>query len=150
MKTIFDPHTIDKLKHRIEQLHENSLPQWGKMNVYQMLVHCVLNEEMIQGKRTYKHSFVGKVFGKMTLKGILKNEAPLKKNQPTHKDFIITRQGDFQQPRQQWLYLIDAYKQLPRRNFDDFKHPFFGTMNYEQIGQYEYKHIDHHLRQFGV
>jgi hypothetical protein len=32
----------------------------------------------------------------------------------------------------------------------NFKHPFFGPMTAEEWGIISYKHLDHHLKQFGV
>ena len=71
MKTLFDKTTRDELINRINTINENSTAQWGKMNVYQMLKHCTLWQEMILGKKKYKQPFIGRLFGKMNkmLKG---------------------------------------------------------------------------------
>lgn len=61
----------------------------GKMNVSQMIIHCILWEEMAFGKRKYKQAFIGKLFGKMAMKKVLKDETPLTKGTPTLPDFII-------------------------------------------------------------
>lgn len=146
MKTVFDTKTIEKLVERINLLGPGDQPLWGKMTIYQMLRHCTLSEEMFQGKRSYKRLFIGKLFGGMALKGILKNENPLKKNQPTHPDLKITGNGDFDTERKKWAQLLQQY---PSFSNTGFVHPFFGKMSKEQIGEYVYKHTDHHLRQFG-
>ena len=150
MKTVYNPNTIQELTQRIEKIQDNSKAQWGKMNAYQMLVHCVKNEEMLQGKRAYKRNFIGKIFGKMALKSILKDEMPLKKNQPTHPEFVITQQGQVAQPKQQLMALVREYEHLSTRKAGELVHPFFGKMSHEQLGKYAYKHLDHHLNQFGV
>jgi hypothetical protein len=64
MKSVLDKTTRDELINRINTLNESSMPQWGKMNVYQVLKHCVLAEEMYLGKKEYKRSFLGRLFGK--------------------------------------------------------------------------------------
>ena len=56
MNTIFDKTTRDELINRINSLNENSMAQWGKMNVYQMIKHCRLWEEMMQNKQNLKQS----------------------------------------------------------------------------------------------
>ena len=58
MKTIFDKATRDELINRINILDEHSTAQWGTMNIYQMLKHCVLCEEMYLGKKKYKRKFI--------------------------------------------------------------------------------------------
>ena len=145
MKTIFNETSKRQLIERIQKITPNDKAEWGKMNSNQMLKHCILSEEMFQGKKKYKRLFVGKIFGKMALKGILKNELPIKKNQPTHPDFKIKGSGDFEAERSKWIALLEGYSHASNA---PFIHPFFGKMSQEQIGQYVYKHTDHHLRQF--
>src|SRR5689334_15048906 len=90
MKSIFDKTTRDEVIARINSLNENSKPLWGKMNIYQMLKHCVLCEEMYLGKKKFKRAFIGRIFGKMALKNLLKDERPLGKNAPTNPIFKVT------------------------------------------------------------
>ncbi len=71
MKTIFDKPTRDALITRINTLNENSTAQWGKMNVYQMLKHCTLAEELYLGKTKHKRVFLGRLIGKMVLKSLI-------------------------------------------------------------------------------
>ena len=146
MHTIFDPSTTQTLIDRIQQLSPASKAKWGKMTVSQMLKHCVLSEEMYQGKQRYNRLFIGRLFGKMALNEILKNEAPMKPNQPTHPTFKVTGSFDFHTERDTWIALLQGYQRFSNPGF---VHPFFGSMTPEQIGQYVYKHTDHHLRQFG-
>jgi hypothetical protein len=146
MNTIFDKATRDELINRISSLNENSKAQWGKMNIYQMLKHCTQWEEMALGKKKYKQSFLGRLFGKMALKDFIKDESPFKKNVPTVPAFKIKEQsGDVELEKKKWVKLIDEYAHFSNV---DFVHPFFGKMNKERIGYLAYKHIDHHLRQF--
>ncbi len=94
MKSVFDKTTRDKLKNRINSLNENSSAQWGKMTVSQMMKHCSQWDEMTLGKKQYKQSFLGKLFGKMALKDTMKDE-PVKKDLPTVPSFKITEHVDF-------------------------------------------------------
>ncbi|HEX8022482.1 DUF1569 domain-containing protein [Mucilaginibacter sp.] len=146
MKTIFDKETRDGLISRINLLDENSKPEWGKMNVYQMLKHCTLSEEMYLGIKTYKRAFIGRLFGKVALKSMLKDDSPLAKNSPTVPQCKVTEQiGDVAAQKKRWIELVEEYGKTTRT---DFEHTFFGKMTREQIGQLAYKHVDHHLRQF--
>lgn len=146
MNTIFNDTSTTELINRIQQLRETDTAKWGKMNSYQMLKHCTLGEEMFQGKKMYKRLFMGKLFGKMALKGILKNGSSIKKNQPTHPELVITGTGNFENERQKWIKLLKEYDTYSN---NEFVHPFFGKMTKEQIGVFVYKHSDHHLKQFG-
>jgi hypothetical protein len=148
MKSVFDKATRDGLITRAGNLSDKSKPQWGKMNVCQMIKHCVLVEEMFMGRKQYKRQFIGRIFGKMGLKRMLKDEAPMPHNSPTLGDFRM-KPGDcnVSQEKTKWITLIGEYGHYSNPNF---VHWFFGKMSEEQVGWFVYKHIDHHLRQFGV
>jgi hypothetical protein len=146
MKTIFDKTTREELVARINSVNDNSTAQWGKMNVYQMLKHCALAEEMYLGKKKYGRVFLGRVFGKMALKNLLKDERPMGRNAPTLADFKITESnGDVESEKKRWIKLMGEYGDFSNQYL---VHWFFGKMSKEQVGYFVYKHADHHLRQF--
>ena len=148
MKTILDKTTRDQLIGRINTLNEKSTANWGKMNVYQMLKHCTLYFEWILGKNkpVYKQVFIGRLFGKMALKDFIKDEKPVKKNTGTLNNLKVTQaSGDIESEK---LKLIELIKEAGNYSNPAFIHTFFGKMTNEQIGYLNYKHIDHHLRQF--
>lgn len=144
MKSIFDKATRDELINRINALDNNSTAQWGKMNVYQMLKHCTLWEEMLLGKKQYRQSFLGRLFGKVALKDMLKDK-PMKPNLPTVPSFKTSGNGDVAAAKAEW---IDLIAQHGLQQNSGFVHPFFGKLTPEHAGRIAYKHIDHHLRQF--
>jgi len=146
MKTVFDKATQDELISRINSLNENSTAQWGKMNVYQMLKHCTMWEQMVAGKVTCKRVFLGRLFGKMALKSSLKDEKPMMRNAPSSPELIVNdSSSDIVAQKMKWITMIEenAHFSAPV-----FMHPFFGEMTKEQLGYHAYKHTDHHLRQF--
>lgn len=147
MKSVLDQATREELINRINRLNENSKAQWGKMNVYQMLKHCVLCEELYLGKIKHKQTFMGRLFGKAGLKNILREGKEFPKNAPTSNIFKVKEEsGDVASEKQRWIFLIEQYGHYS----NDFIHWFFGKMTKEQVGQFVYKHDDHHLRQFNV
>ena len=150
MKDIFNQNTIESFKVRIANLSEDSTAQWGKMNVYQMLKHCTENDKMMTGERQFKRLFIGRIFGKMSLKSSTKDDKPLDRNSPTHPDLVIKGNGDVATQKQEWIKVLEGYYTKPSTTFEGFIHPFFGKMTPQQISIWAYKHIDHHLRQFGV
>lgn len=146
MKTIFDQTTREELINRIKTLDENSTAQWGKMNVCQMVKHCILADELYLGRTQHKRVFLGRLIGRMALNGLLKNEEPMRKNSPTSDAFKINEtEGNVFIEKVKWISVIQEYG-----SFDnpDFVHWFFGEMTKEQIGYLAYKHTDHYLRQF--
>ena len=148
MKTIFDKSTRDELISRISTLTENSTAQWGKMNVYQMMKHCTLWEEMVLRNKKYKRVFIGRLLGKMLLRNELKDDRPMRQNNPTIPELKIKEvNGDVRSGKEKWISLINEYAGYAFPD-NSFVHPFFGKMTKEQIGYHAYKHADHHLRQF--
>jgi hypothetical protein len=148
MKTIFDQSTRDELAKRISALNGTSTKQWGKMNVNQMLKHCILWDEMILHNKKYKRVFIGLILGKVFLKNELKDDSPMRQNNPTIPELVIKETGgDCESQKAKWISLIDQYANYSQPDYS-FIHPFFGKMTKKQIGFHAYKHTDHHLRQF--
>src|SRR5580693_3197751 len=116
MKTVFDKTTRDELIYRINTLSENSVAEWSKMNIYQMIKHCTLWEEWISDNQNNKQALIGRLFGRMALKNILKDEKPLRRNTPTLREFRIKeKDGDVTSERTKWIALIKAYEQFSKQ-----------------------------------
>ena len=150
MKTIFDPSTREELIHKVNEISNTNKALWGKMNVLQMLQHNTYWNRWILGKGSYpyKQAFLGKIFGKIALKKMIRNDKPFDKNIPTSDQFKVKEEtGDLDAEKADWITLIRDYENYYN---PDFVHDFFGKMSREEIGILVYKHTDHHLRQFGV
>lgn len=113
-----------------------------------MLKHCTTWDDWVQGNTTlqYKQSLLGKVFGRMALKGTVNNDRPLKKNMPAGDLRVFETYGDVELQKENWVERISSYQNYSN---PDFIHDFFGRMTESEIGILAYKHADHHLRQFG-
>ncbi len=150
MKTIFNQAARAELMTRISALTDRHTAQWGKMNLYQMIRHCTQWNDWVLGKTKTpaRQEFIGKIFGRMALKGMIKNDSPMKKGMPAGRHFTIREQaGDVAFEQQRWLEQIAEYAHFSNHGFI---HDFFGKMKTDDLGIFVYKHMDHHLRQFGV
>ena len=96
-------------------------------------------------QKKHKQAFIGRLFGKIALKSVLKDDKPIMRNMPTLPKLVITGNGDVAAEKAKWTALIEAYSHFENPGF---VHTFFGKMSEEQIGYLAYKHADHHLRQF--
>ena len=147
MKSLFEEHTYNEIKSRIHNLNENLQAHWGKMNVGQMAWHCQGPLNIILEKNDYgmKPSWLAKLFFKKSLY----NDKPWRKGLPTAKFLKTQEQKDFNDEKAKLEALIDeAYSQRDKTKWKP--HPAFGYFTPQQWGQMQYKHLDHHLRQFGV
>ncbi len=146
MKSLFEEKTYAQVKERINNLNHQHQPQWGKMSVGQMLTHCQYPLKLALDDRPRK-----RMLNPLPLlfKTSMYNDKPWRKNLPTIKVAKITDQRDLDQERSKLLGLIDDFYE--KRTQTEWQvHPFFGRFTPEQWGKMQYKHLDHHLRQFGV
>ncbi|SEW21951.1 DUF1569 domain-containing protein [Chitinophaga arvensicola] len=150
MKTIFDPAAREAFMGRINLLTKDHTAQWGKMSVYQMAKHCTIWNNWILGTKhgVYKQGLLGLIFGQWALKGIVKNDDPMKKNMPSGNAFLTKeKEGDLAFQKKTWIEQVSQYEHFSN---PAFIHDFFGKMDTDEIGILVYKHFDHHLRQFNV
>ncbi|GAB5401268.1 MAG: hypothetical protein Aureis2KO_28530 [Aureisphaera sp.] len=147
MKSLFDSEAHSEIKARVDHLHENSERLWGKMTVGQMMHHCQGPFNIMLGKNDYgmKPNWFAKVFFKKSLY----NDKLWRKNLPTAKFLKETEPRDFATEKVVLNELIDEL--ASRKDQEEWDpHPGFGYFTKDQWGQMQYKHLDHHLRQFGV
>jgi hypothetical protein len=149
MKSLFNPNDNNELIERLEKLTPNSAALWGKMNVAQMLSHLQEPIKVATGEAKLKHSLLGMVFGRMAKKKMLAQEN-FSKNLPTAPTFIRKGEFDFEQEKATTISLIKNFAVKGPGVLSKNPHPFFGKMTVEEWDTLGWKHIDHHLKQFGV
>ncbi len=148
MQNLFSQTDAGVVIHRIESLQTSNQPQWGKMDVAQMLAHCQVPFLYYFGERKQKRGLMAVLFGAMAKKKMM-HDGAFTKNLPTAKDFIITGERDFEKEKQQLVNMIKRFT-LTADPHTIQQHPFFGKMSGNEWAVLAYKHLDHHLRQFGV
>ena len=149
MKSLFDKSTYEEVITRINNLSPASLHQWGKMDVSQMLAHCKEAFKVPLSETKMPRIFVGRMLG-WVIKSKLYSDAPWKKNLPTAPNFLIKDQRQFDLEKNELSDLITKFYTAGHGNVGKFPHPFFGKFTQEQWGKSMYKHLDHHLTQFGA
>jgi hypothetical protein len=147
MNSIFDAASNATMITRINKLTPESQALWGKMSVDQMCKHT--NEAIIVafGENKIKVNFLMKFLGKMLKNKVFNSE--FKKNSPTAKEFIFTNKYDFETSRNELIKNFSRFAE-GHPSIKLVNHPFWGKMTYEDWDKLMWKHIDHHLRQFGV
>lgn len=150
MKNVFDPEISAEIIQRIEQLSPTTQAKWGKMNVEQMLAHCNVTYEMIYENIHPKPNFLIRFVLKMFIKKMVVNEVPYPKNGQTAPAFIIKDIRKFELEKQRLINYIQQTQQLGVHHFDGKESHSFGILNKNEWNNMFYKHLDHHLTQFGV
>ena len=149
MKSLFDPTDNQLMIDRINKLTADTKPLWGKMNVSQMLAHSQVPLKVAYGKVTLKRGLMGKLFGGIAKKK-LTGEKDFDKNLPTDKNFIINDTPDFEEAKTNLVNLVREFTNAGPSGLTKEPHPFFGKLTPQEWDILMWKHLDHHLRQFGV
>lgn len=150
MKDIFNPATTRETLERIKQLNPNSQPEWGKMNVAQMLAHCNVTYELAYESKEPPASGIKKWLLKTFVKNIVVGEKPYKPNSRTAPVFVITTEKAFEHEKQRLETYIQKTEELGANYFNQKESQSFGALTTKEWNNMFYKHLDHHLRQFGV
>ena len=144
---MFDPAVKQDIIDRINLLTPGTQPKWGKMNVAQMVAHCQKPIGVAFGKHQLNGSWLLKIIGPL-FKSVLYNDKPYKQGLPTDKSFIMTgTEKDFDKDKNELLEMVSNFSE---NTMTDAPHPAFGRLTKEQWSKATWKHLDHHLKQFGV
>ena len=149
-KNLLNPEHRAEIRNRFAKLNANASAQWGKMNAGEMSLHCQYPLEVALAQKALNRGLMGLLFGKMIKKQLLADKA-LPKNSPTVPQWRTAgSQSDYNQNSSRLLSLIDQFGQEDPAVLNQRIHPVFGPMTSQEWGVLNYKHLDHHLRQFGV
>lgn len=149
MKNIFNQLHSEEILNRIDQLNPNSKSQWGKMDVAQMLAHCSSFQDIAMGHSFPPRGWLGILIGNL-VKPMFYNDRTLAKNMSTIPAILIIDEKEFKTEKEKLKQKIITFQNNGPENCTTHPHPFFGKLTSEQWGKGIYKHLDHHLKQFGV
>lgn len=149
MHSLFVPADREALSRRLAELRPEASRQWGKMDPGQMLAHCALGLEAVLSDRPAKQVFLGKLLAPF-IRGSVLGDRPFKRHAPTDATFVVADPRPFEAERLRLATVIDRFVQRGPRAVDQAVHLFFGRLSGDEWGILMYKHLDHHLRQFGV
>jgi hypothetical protein len=150
MKNLFERATVEEVKERIGRLGPGNVRQWGKMNAAQAMAHCSTTMEWAVGDRNEPRILAGRLFGAIAKSRVLRDETPMARNMPTAKSLVVADDRELAQERQRLCALIDRFCAGGAKDCTKHPHTFFGPLKPEEWAQLMYKHVDHHLRQFGA
>jgi Protein of unknown function (DUF1569) len=149
MKNLFEQEATEEVISRIDTLEPACQRQWGKMDVAQMLAHCSAALDMASGHLILPRIFIGRILGPF-VKPIYTNQKPFSKNNPTDKKLVMSDQRDFLREQQQLKRKVREFHEGGEAQCTRHPHPFFGALTPQEWSRGMYKHLDHHLRQFGA
>ena len=150
MKDIFDPPVTAEFVERIRTLTPESGPEWGKMDVAQMLAHCCVPYEIALDDSRPRPGAVKRFVMRLLVKPGVVSEKPYRRNTLTAPEFRVSDPRDFESERTRLIGHLEHCRDLGRDHFDGRDYPNFGRLTADEWNNLFYKHLDHHLTQFGV
>lgn len=150
MNNLFNPSDAAGILARLEQLNPNAQALWGKMTVNQMLAHCKASLDTAMGLTVSKRvGFILRLLGKL-MKPSFFGAKPFPKNSATDPSYIIAGQPDFDTSKTLLIKQVKLFSEGGPSKCTTNIHAFFGQLTPEEWATMQWKHFDHHLRQFGA
>ncbi len=150
MNSLFAPADRQRITDRLASLQPGAARQWGKMDVAQMCAHCAAATEVAAGDVTKRQRLIGKVIARFVKGSVFESDKPLTKNTPTDPTFVVSDPRDFEREKARLVAVINRFCDAGPSAADGRVHSFFGRLTGDEWGVMMWKHLDHHLRQFGA
>lgn len=150
LPNIFTKPVADEIIARINKLTPSTPAKWGKMNVSQMLAHCNVTYEMIYENIHPAPKGMLKLMLRLFVKKIVVGEKPYGPGKPTAPAFIIKTDKDFDREKKRLIDHIIKTQQAGEQAFHNKHSLSFGPLTSTEWNNMFYKHLNHHLSQFGV
>ena len=150
LPSVFKEEIVHELIDGINQLTPQTQPLRGTMDVAKMLAHCCITYEYIFEERHDKPNFFMKLMLKAFVKNTVINEIPYKHNERTGPAFLITNERDYEKEKTRLVNYINRVAEKGVSFFGGKKSNSFDELDIAEWNNMMYKHLDHHLKQFGV
>ena len=148
MRTILNENDLDAILNRLRSLSASSTRRWGSMDVTGMLQHLRLSALMTVGELPVV-SKSKRAFQMFPLKHLILYVVPFPKGAPTAPELKPSDATSFADERDALLELLERIGTGPSEGTGP-AHPLFGPLTWREWGVATYKHVDHHLKQFGA
>jgi hypothetical protein len=146
-ETLFDPQARRALAARIEQLSPGAQPRWGRMNASQMLAHT--RHQLEVGLGVLKIPPMAGFLRFRPLNWFIIYWMRWPKGAPTAPQLVDPATGAWEEEKRMLLEAIERFgARAPSETWGE--HPAFGVLPGKDWGVLAWRHLDWHLRQFGV
>jgi len=151
---IFSRPVVDDLIVRIARINSDTRPHWGKMNAAQMLAHASKPYDTLydaEYQRRYPpHTGLMRLLLELLVKPLVVGPKPYKPNTRTAPSYVVKDERDLEQEREKLTGYLERVLAEGRKGFEGKLSYSFGPLTADEWNALFYKHLDHHLRQFGV
>ena len=148
MKTMWDPPRQQEIRERVARLSPQSRGAWGKLSAPAMVCHLADSLKMALGDIPVAPKHVPIRYP--PLKQLIIYVAPFPKSAPTAPELLARPPATWQADVAELQALVDRFVARGRESSSWPEHPAFGRLSRRAWGVLTYRHMDHHLRQFGA
>ena len=150
MQNVFSKDGADHFIQRIQKLSSDTPAEWGKMSVEEMLAHCNITYELAYEKEPMRAKGLKKLFLNLLVKPAVVGAKPYPKNSRTAPVFIVKGEREFSNEKSRLIDYINKTVELGADHFEQRESASFGPLSIEEWNNLFSKHLDHHMKQFGV
>lgn len=149
LRTVHSPTQLDLLLERLGHLRVDSARRWGRMTPHQAVCHLsdamrvTLGDTVPEPHRT---GALRRVIAAVAFTLPLRWPHGIRTARELDQERGGTRPVDFERDRAQLATLLRRVASIDAPT----DHPYWGPMSRAMTGRYTWRHMDHHLRQFGV
>lgn len=140
---------MDNLMVRVAKLNPEQQPQWGSMQATEMLMHCnITTQGILEWDKPARPATIKQKILKFVALKLLPHFPKNVKTAPQFETKGKIDKDQFEQEKKKYLDLLVQFKKNEKPL--SAPHPFFGPLNTKEWNAVLWKHLDHHLRQFGL
>jgi hypothetical protein len=146
MRSLFDDRARQEILGRLDQLTETQIPRWGKLTAATLLPHLIdslevaLGERSVEVKRCVFNSPLGRWF-------VIDAPIPWPKGTSSVPEYFVSQPEIFARDHERARSLVERFGKGRAQPFG--QSPMLGKLTPDQWARLNYRHLDHHLRQFG-
>ncbi|MBX2817368.1 MAG: DUF1569 domain-containing protein [Saprospiraceae bacterium] len=148
-KSLFEKSIFEECIKRLDSIEQDAMPLWGQMSPAQMFAHCNEVQIVANGEKDFKTNFFFKMLRPLIARGVF-GDKPYDQSTRTAPQYVITDSRDFDVEKSTLIAALQRFQQKTDKEINALRHPFFGHVPKDKLGWGMYKHLDHHLRQFGA
>jgi hypothetical protein len=144
-----DPQSREAVLGRIALLRPDSPRRWGSLTASAMLAHLLdgLRVTFAEMSAEFQPSFLSTPLGRWM---VIDSPIPWPKGKVrAHEVFLRTPPStDFERDRRLLVEYVERFGRGPEQSWGTS--PFLGKLRPEEWARLNYRHLDHHLKQFGA
>ena len=150
VENLYDPTAYTTVLERLARLRGDTPAQWGTMDATRMLAHCAEVSEVFDGTKPLENTPWHVNLMRRFIRRMVVNDTFYGRNLPTHPQYRVKTARGFEAERDRLLASLQRFHAEDPARAEQREHPMFGRLSRDERGRAAWKHVDHHLRQFGV